>query len=72
MFNLCCLMLVPMKFLQQVHDDRGHLLDKRSKRIMRLLRGGVGHGDENREGRVGSRRQRCRWCVAMNTTLIWF
>jgi hypothetical protein len=52
--------------MQQVCGDRGHLLDKRSKCVLRLLHGGD-HGDENREGRVGSGRQRRRWWVALNT-----
>jgi hypothetical protein len=39
--------------LQQARIDRGHHMDKRSKRVMCLLHSGV-YGDENREGRVGS------------------
>jgi hypothetical protein len=57
--------------LQQARGDRGHLLDKKSKCVMCLLRGG-GHGDENRVGRVGSGRQQCRWWVALNSKMLWF
>jgi hypothetical protein len=57
--------------LQHACSDRGYLLDKTFKCVVCLLRGG-GHGDENREGRVGSGQQQRRWWVALNTKMLWF
>jgi hypothetical protein len=44
---------MPVDGLQQVHSDRGHLLDNGSQCIVCLLRGG-GHDDKNRGGKGGS------------------
>jgi hypothetical protein len=64
---------MPVDGLQQVHSDRGHLLDNGSQRVVYSCVSCVvvAMAIRTGEGRVGRGQQRHRWWEALNTKLLF-